>query len=153
MLHILLPYIVSFVIDSDVMWHAMVHICVDKCIRWRSCFIIFKMPFPGIQHRLPSKWATTVTHWAISLVLEYGVCMYGFCRESGHLIQVLRHLRKEFNSCYMSPVLLTEKTKPGKLFPFWFLIQPTTHQAGYTENQGTSCWGEKHSYFQVTHFT
>ena len=42
--------------------------------------------------------------------------MCGFCRESGHLIHVLTPPWKEFNTCYMSPVLLTKKKRQERNF-------------------------------------
>ena len=148
MLPILFPYIVSLWLiqmSCGMLWCIYVWIS-PKGEGVASLFSPCHSQGSSLGCSKDSNYSDSLSHFT-------GPWVCGFCRESGHLIQVLRHLRKEFNSCYMSPVLLTEKTKPGKLFPFWFLIQPTRHQAGYTENPGASCWGEKHSHFQVTHFT
>ena len=60
--------------------------------------------------------------------------MCRFCRESGHLIQILSHLRKEFNSCYMSPVLLTEKKKARKIIPI-FISNPANKTSSWVHRK------------------
>ena len=79
--------------------------------------------------------------------------MCRFCRESGHLIQILSHLRKEFNSFYMSPVLLTEKKKARKIIPIFISNPPNKTSSWIHRKSRDQLLGGKAFLSQVTHFT
>ena len=118
------------------------------------------MPFLGIQHILPRKRATTVTHWGISLALECVVLQGIWASNSGPK----ESMERVYQLLYVSSLFNRQKKKTRsfnrkkrkteKLFPFRFsnpAIKILSFVHRKSRNQlWVGAWG-KNSYFQITY--